>query len=850
MENESQNSPSIGPFSDAQPSQKYSKSNDDLFLNFDKLSIQEKVVTIHQLESILTHMKEKSLQQLPLSEILTMLEVQKNTPISSNQNPQSPPRTPFFQSTPPKSAISISSSVPSSWSTPCFQPSPIQFNFKTPQKIFVFETNKSPKVVSKETSQPPETNTEPPIFNPPEGGGSKSLFVDLTNEDHVEESKEDNSSEHKSSFLPTASATFSIGVPPSNKNPKSAKRGNKKSDSAPSKHNGSTLFSATSQSQNTQPPTQPFVFGSGSLFSEQSTQSTAQPDLAESTIPDDDHMEIGQPDDIPPPAADQNTWTFPSNTQPFGNAPSVGPEPNVTQIPKKKSTSAIKRRLRSQKKGAVGNNDLSKLDNIFSNISLQPNPESHNDDADAKESQKPFIFFPPPPPSANENTSASSSIPSNIPANTTSATQESKPEKDSSADARKIQMAEIFKREGKDMYSLQRYDLAYHAFTKCLQTAPLNWIDRPNILSNRAAALIMMERLVEAISDCDEAASIDPQFVKVYTRKGRALLKLGQLTEASDAFCYVLSWQPKEPETNNEDSDRYGKDLARQAMKQVVLAKTLRDRLLNEACGSNKQMLQTTEELLSLCPYMRLAQIFKAQALCQLKKWSEAKTYMELCVCSIHHTMQALHAHPAADFSLLDIQCLSWTEAGYSVLQVDVDTVVSAVLTMGSEMAKWYLMSLKNQDICRTSCSAESMLKYHEILLLCRQLTTSDLDNRWDWLIEAEKQIRTMISLKNDADEKFRNNLFMEAIQSYTDVLQIDENAHIWNAIMYGNRAASSMRLGMFNEAVSDCHQSLARDEFYSRAYLRRARAHRVCLSLIFNKVSNYNRHLAIIQAV
>jgi hypothetical protein len=210
---------------------------------------------------------------------------------------------------------------------------------------------------------------------------------------------------------------------------------------------------------------------------------------------------------------------------------------------------------------------------------------------------------------------------------------------------------------------------------------------------------------------------------------------------------------------------------------------------------------------------------------------------MELCVCSIHETMQLLYAHPAADFSCLDSQSLQWCEAGYSALQVDVHAVVAAILTMGSEMAKWYAMSLKNQDICRTSCSAESMLRYHDILSRCNQLcllaTTSSSAasasvGDWSWVTDAEKQIRKMISLKNEADEKFRNNLFLEAIQSYSEVLVVDEHAHLWNAIMFGNRAASSMRLGLFHEAVSDCHQSLARDEFYSRAYLRRARAHRV----------------------
>lgn len=45
---------------------------------------------------------------------------------------------------------------------------------------------------------------------------------------------------------------------------------------------------------------------------------------------------------------------------------------------------------------------------------------------------------------------------------------------------------------------------------------------------------------------------------------------------------------------------------------------------------------------------------------------------------------------------------------------------------------------------------------------------------------------------------------------------------------MYGNRAAALMRLEMYSEAVSDCHQAIVRDPEYLRAYLRRARAYKV----------------------
>jgi hypothetical protein len=54
---------------------------------------------------------------------------------------------------------------------------------------------------------------------------------------------------------------------------------------------------------------------------------------------------------------------------------------------------------------------------------------------------------------------------------------------------------------------------------------------------------------------------------------------------------------------------------------------------------------------------------------------------------------------------------------------------------------------------------------------------------------------------------------------------QVDPLAVKWCAILYNNRAAAHLGTGQLKEAVSDCHQAIARDPLYARAFLRRARA-------------------------
>ena len=286
-------------------------------------------------------------------------------------------------------------------------------------------------------------------------------------------------------------------------------------------------------------------------------------------------------------------------------------------------------------------------------------------------------------------------------------------------------------------------------------------------------------RIVEAIEDCEEASKVDPSFVKVHTRRGRALLKLGLLDEAADAFAHVLGWTQQYDDRDSADpNDDNGKDVARQAMKQVVLAKTLRDRLRNASASDAKQSLQTAEELLQLCPFMRYAQAHKARAMCQLHQWGDAKQYMEFCVCSVHRSMQKLTAHPAAELSSLDMEALSWREVSYGIVGVDLAAVKTAMLVMGPAMARSYLITLKNMDKCRSNCSADIMSKIAGVLgnmkeILCRLSGSTPPDESWDWVMVEYKMLRQIISLKNDADEKFRKNLFEDAIQRYTDVLKV-----------------------------------------------------------------------------
>lgn len=161
--------------------------------------------------------------------------------------------------------------------------------------------------------------------------------------------------------------------------------------------------------------------------------------------------------------------------------------------------------------------------------------------------------------------------------------------------------------------------------------------------------------------------------------------------------------------------DYAGRTLARAAMKQIVLAKSLVSALDRQQHRSlegsdtnpaTKVYLHTAEELLAICPFMRSAQVHKAQAIAQLHKWEELKEYAELCVSSLHLTMQAVDASPITQLPLDESMRdqLQWWESDEEAGTASTDTAAlrNILLAMGSGLAQWYLVSLKNQSLSRT----------------------------------------------------------------------------------------------------------------------------------------------------
>ncbi|KAI3466052.1 hypothetical protein Pfo_022715 [Paulownia fortunei] len=93
---------------------------------------------------------------------------------------------------------------------------------------------------------------------------------------------------------------------------------------------------------------------------------------------------------------------------------------------------------------------------------------------------------------------------------------------------------EELKRMGNDNYKNGHFAEALTLYEKAIAISPSNAAYH----FNRAAALIGLRRLVEAVRECEEAIRLDPGYARAHHRLGSLLLSLGQVENARKHICF------------------------------------------------------------------------------------------------------------------------------------------------------------------------------------------------------------------------------------------------------------------------------------------------------------------------
>lgn len=83
-----------------------------------------------------------------------------------------------------------------------------------------------------------------------------------------------------------------------------------------------------------------------------------------------------------------------------------------------------------------------------------------------------------------------------------------------------------------------------------------------------------------------------------------------------------------------------------------------------------------------------------------------------------------------------------------------------------------------------------------------------------------------MDKVKKEGTDLFSAHNFKEAIEKFTECLELDPLNHSYNSAILYNRASAYINLAMNSEALQDLNKAIEVNEEYVKAYMKRAEIH------------------------
>eukprot|EP00282_Hemiselmis_andersenii_P008355 CAMPEP_0114169608 /NCGR_PEP_ID=MMETSP0043_2-20121206/33659_1 /TAXON_ID=464988 /ORGANISM="Hemiselmis andersenii, Strain CCMP644" /LENGTH=435 /DNA_ID=CAMNT_0001267081 /DNA_START=223 /DNA_END=1527 /DNA_ORIENTATION=- len=170
-------------------------------------------------------------------------------------------------------------------------------------------------------------------------------------------------------------------------------------------------------------------------------------------------------------------------------------------------------------------------------------------------------------------------------------------------------MADVdFKALGNAKYKEGKYQEAVEAYSKAIENDPTE----PTFFGNRAAALLMLKKYDDALTDCKAAVAIDNAFVKAYVRGSKCYILRGLLFEAKAFLSPLLEKDPQNPEALKETAtiDQVEKDIA-----------SAREHLQN---NDHDRATYFVDRIVPVCPDSSMVLSMRADLLIGRKKYDDA----------------------------------------------------------------------------------------------------------------------------------------------------------------------------------------------------------------------------------
>ncbi|KAJ0500552.1 putative tetratricopeptide-like helical domain superfamily, Thioredoxin domain-containing protein [Helianthus annuus] len=326
-----------------------------------------------------------------------------------------------------------------------------------------------------------------------------------------------------------------------------------------------------------------------------------------------------------------------------------------------------------------------------------------------------------------------------------------------SSNSRRMSMdPEELKRLGNEEYKKGHFLEALRLYDKAIGLSPANAAYH----CNRAAALMGLKRLSEAVKECDEAIKLDSGYVRAHHRLGSLLVSLGQVENAR-RHLYFKGYQP-DP---------------------------------NEA-----QKLQVVEKHLNKCTDLR-----------RVRDWGNVLKESDAAIVSGADACAQLFACKAE--ALLKLHQLDDADSVISHLpkfEASNSSLSCSQMKLFGMQSEAYVLFVRAQiDL--------SLGRFENALTSIEK--SGHIDPRNVEVAVLLQNIRSLCKSRARGNELFKSERYTEACSAYGDGLKSDPS----NPILYCNRAACWFKLGQFERSLDDCNQALLIHPHYTKALLRRA---------------------------
>ncbi|KAD3066777.1 hypothetical protein R6Q59_019015 [Mikania micrantha] len=315
---------------------------------------------------------------------------------------------------------------------------------------------------------------------------------------------------------------------------------------------------------------------------------------------------------------------------------------------------------------------------------------------------------------------------------------------------------EDLKKLGNDEYKKGHYLEALSFYDRAIALSPANAAYH----CNRAAALMCLKRLTEAVKECDEAIKLDSGYVRAHHRLGSLLVSLGQVENAR-RHLYFKDFQPNP----------------------------------NEALK-----LQSVEKHLNKCSDSR-----------RLRDWGNVLKETDAAISSGADACAQLFACKAE--ALLKLHQLDYADSVLSNAPkfeaCSSNLSLSQVKLFGMQTEAYILFVRAQIDL--------SFGRFENAITSIEK--SGQIDPMNVEVAVLLQSIRSLCRSRSRGNDLFKSERYTEACSAYSEGLKCDPS----NPILYCNRAACWFKLGQFERSFDDCNQALLIHPNYTKALLRRA---------------------------